>query len=629
MTNKYFIIDFDSTLVTIEALDTLADIALENNPEKEQILQQIKGITQLGMEGKMSFTKTLEKRLSLFTANKSHIEELVKLLKKNVTPSVNRNKSFFKKYSDNIYIISGGFKEYIEPIAKTLGIPSENILANNFEFSRKGEIVGFNTKNPLSQKRGKVKAVKGLGLKGEIYVIGDGYTDYEIKKYDAANYFYCFTENVRRDSVANLADREVASFDEVLYEVRLERSQSYPKSKMKVLLLENIHDVAVQRFKKEGYQVKTFSKALSEDDLIRELKDISILGIRSKTEVTKRVLDNAPKLISIGAFCIGTNQIDLDSAADKGIIVFNAPYSNTRSVVEMVIGEMIVLMRGIVDKSNKLHKSEWDKSAAGSNEIRGKTLGIVGYGNIGSQLSVVAENLGMHVLFYDLDTKLALGNAVQVKSLSQLLSKSDVVTLHVDGRPENKNLISSKEFAKMRDGAVFINLARGHVVDIPALKNAIQSGKLRGAAVDVFPKEPSSKDEEFVSELRGLSNVILTPHIGGSTQEAQLNIGEFVSDKITQYVDSGNSTFGVNFPQISLPAFQKTHRFLHVHENRSGVLAEINNILAKHKINIVGQYLKTNEKIGYVVTDVNKSYKENVVKELMSVKGTIRLRVLY
>lgn len=629
MTNKYFIIDFDSTLVTIEALDTLADIALAKNPNKELITQQIKGITHLGMEGKMSFTETLEKRLSLFTANKSDIDELVKYLKKNITPSVIRNKSFFKKYSSNVFIISGGFKDYIVPIAKNLGIPEENILANEFEFNKNGEITGFNTKNYLSQKQGKVKAIKSLELKGEIYVIGDGYTDYEIKKYNAADYFYCFTENVRRDSVANLSDKEVASFDEVLYEVRLERSQSYPKSKMKVLLLENIHDAAVQRFKKEGYKVKTFSKALSEDDLVRELKDVSVLGIRSKTEVTKRVLDNAPKLIAVGAFCIGTNQIDLETASEKGVIVFNAPYSNTRSVVEMVIGEMIVLMRGIIDKNNKLHDGEWDKSASGSNEIRGKTLGIVGYGNIGSQLSVVAENLGMNVLFYDLDTKLALGNAVQVKSLNQLLAKSDVVTLHVDGRPENKNLISTKEFAKMRDGAVFLNLARGHIVDIQALKIALQSGKLRGAAVDVFPKEPRGKDEKFESELKGLSNLILTPHIGGSTQEAQLNIGEFVSDKITQFVDTGNSTFGVNFPQISLPSFQKTHRFLHIHENRSGVLAEINGILAKHKINITGQYLKTNEKIGYVVTDVDKSYKENVIKELMSVKGTIRLRVLY
>ncbi len=628
MKNKFFIIDFDSTFVTIEALDSLAEIALKNNPQKDQILQQIKGITHLGMEGKMSFTQTLEQRLSLFSADKSHIEALVKLLKKNITPSILRNKSFFKNYAQNVYIISGGFSEYIKPIVTTLGIPTENILANEFKF-KNNEIVGFNYQNPLSQKQGKVKAVKSLKLKGEVYVIGDGYTDYEIKKHKAANYFYCFTENVRRDSVANLADREVASFDEVLYEVHLERSQSYPKSKMKVLLLENIHDVAVQKFKDEGYQVKTYNKALSEDELIKELKDVSILGIRSKTEITKRVLDNSPKLIAIGAFCIGTNQIDLDVAANKGIIVFNAPYSNTRSVVEMVIGEIIVLTRGIVDKSNMLHDGVWDKSAEGSHEIRGKTLGIIGYGNIGSQLSVVAENLGMKVLFYDLETKLALGNAEQVKSMSQLLSKSDIVTLHVDGRPENKNLISSKEFAKMRDGVVFINLARGHVVDIPALKSALESGKLRGAAVDVFPKEPRGKDEEFESELKGLPNLILTPHIGGSTQEAQLNIGEFVSDKISQYVDSGNSNFGVNFPQISLPSLHKAHRFLHIHESSPGVLAEINKILAKHNINILGQYLKTIDKIGYVVTDVNRSYKENVVNELQSVKGTIRLRVLY
>ncbi|HRN96303.1 MAG TPA: phosphoglycerate dehydrogenase [Candidatus Levybacteria bacterium] len=629
MSNKYFIIDFDSTFVTLEALDTLADIALANNPQKEQILQQIKGITQLGMEGKMSFTQTLEKRLALFITDKSHIEKLVKILKKNITPSISRNKAFFKKNGKNVYIISGGFTEYIAPIVTAFGIPEKNILANSFLFDKKGTVLGFDPKNPLSQKQGKVKAVKSLRLQGEMYVIGDGYTDYEIKKHGASDYFYCFTENVRRDSVANLADREIASFDEVLFTVHAQRAQSYPKSKMKVLLLENIHETAVKALKKEGYSVKTFAKALSEKELTTELQDVSILGIRSKTDVTANVLLHAPKLIAIGAFCIGTNQIDLEAAARKGVVVFNAPYSNTRSVVELVVGEMILLMRGIIEKNNKLHKGVWDKSATGSHEIRGKTLGIVGYGNIGSQLSVVAENLGMKVIFYDLQTKLALGNAVQVKTLTELLSKSDIVTIHVDGRKSNKNVIGQKEFAKMRDGVIFLNLARGSIVDISALKSALKTGKVGGAAIDVFPHEPAGKEEEFISELRGVQNVLLTPHVGGSTEEAQYNIGEFVSEKLMSYINTGNSMFGVNFPEISLPTFRHAHRLLHIHENTPGVLAEINNIFAKYKINIVGQYLKTNEHIGYVVTDVNKQYKENVIEELKTVKGTIRLRVLY
>lgn len=629
MDNKYFIIDFDSTFVTIEALDTLAQIALSDNPQKDQILQQIKGITQMGMEGKMSFTQTLEKRLSLFAANKSHIEALVAVLKKSVTPSIARNKAFFKKNNAHVYIISGGFREYIEPIVTAFGITPDHILANEFTYDTSGMITGFDRQQDLSKKRGKVKAVKSLKLQGEVYVIGDGYTDYEVKKHKAAHYFYCFTENVRRDSVANLANKEVASFDEVLFEVHMERAQSYPKSKMNVLLLENIHEIAVDTFKKEGYRVKTFSKALSEEELMRELKDVSILGIRSKTDVTQKALQSAPRLMAIGAFCIGTNQIDLDFAAKQGVVVFNAPYSNTRSVVELVLGEIIMLMRGISDKNEKLHAGEWDKSAVGSQEIRGKTLGIIGYGNIGSQLSVVAESLGMRVLFYDLDTKLALGNAQQVTSMRKLLSKSDIVTVHVDGRVQNTNLIGEKEFSQMRDGVIFLNLARGHVVDLSALAKAVKSGKVRGAAVDVFSKEPHGKDEKFESVLQGLPNVILTPHIGGSTQEAQYNIGQFVSEKITQYVDSGNSAFGVNFPEISVPVLQNAHRFLHIHENVPGVLAEINNILAARKINVLGQYLKTTEHIGYVVTDVNKSYKEQVIKELQSIRGTIRLRVLY
>jgi D-3-phosphoglycerate dehydrogenase len=628
MNNTYFIIDFDSTFVSIETLDMLAEIALENNPEKDAIVQQIKGITMLGMEGKLSFTESLAKRLALFSATKKHVDMVTTVARKHISPSILANKQFFKKHGDRIFIISGGFREYIAPIVTKFGIPEKNILANSFIFD--GELItGFDKKNPLAKTRGKVKAVESLNLTGEVYVLGDGYTDYEIRKHNAAQYFFCYTENVRRDSVAHLADREVASFDEVLFLIQAERAQSYPKSKMKVLLLENIHETAVTRFKNEGYIVKTFPKALSEKELIEEIGDVSILGIRSKTEVTRAVLDAAPKLMGIGAFCIGTNQIDLDASSKKGVVAFNAPYSNTRSVVELVVGEMILLARGIVEKNKNLHQGIWDKSAKNSHEIRGKTLGIIGYGNIGSQLSVVAENLGMRVLFYDVATKLALGNATQVKSLDALLSKSDFVTVHVDGRQTNTNLIGEKEFAKMKTGAIFFNLARGHVVDLDALAKAITSGKIRGAAVDVFPKEPASGDEKFVHPLQNLPNVILTPHVGGSTEEAQYNIGEFVANQLTQFVDTGDTTLSVNFPEIALSSFTKSHRLLHIHENVPGVLAAINTIFSANKINIVGQYLKTNDSIGYVVTDVNRTYNQNLIEKLKAVKGTIRLRVLY
>jgi D-3-phosphoglycerate dehydrogenase len=333
--------------------------------------------------------------------------------------------------------------------------------------------------------------------------------------------------------------------------------------------------------------------------------------------------------MAIGAFCIGTNQIDLDAATKKGVAVFNAPFSNTRSVVELAIAEMIMLIRNIVDKSNKMHKGQWDKSAKGSFEVRGKKLGIIGYGNIGAQLSVLAENLGMKVLYYDKEEKLALGNATKCKSMKELLTQSDIVTLHVDGRESNTNIIGENEFAQMKKGVIFLNLSRGHVVDVKALRENILNGKVAGCSVDVFPYEPISNDEEFISELRGLPNTILSPHIGGSTLEAQENIGNFVPGKIMDYINSGNTSNSVNFPNLTLPTLENAHRLIHIHNNVPGILAKINNVLAAHGINIVGQYLKTNEHIGYVITDINKEYDKDVIKDLRAIEHTIKFRVLY
>jgi len=375
--------------------------------------------------------------------------------------------------------------------------------------------------------------------------------------------------------------------------------------------------------------VEVYPAGLDEEELCEKIKNISVLGIRSKTTVTASVLANANRLMTIGAFCIGTNQIDLKEATKRGVAVFNAPYSNTRSVVELVIGEIILLIRNITDKSAKMHLGQWDKSAKGSFEIRGKKLGIVGYGNIGSQLSVLAESLGMKVFYYDREERLALGNATKCKSMKELLEQSDIVSLHVDGRKENTNLFSKKEFDMMKKGVIFLNLSRGHVVDIAALKQNILSGKVAGCAVDVFPHEPISNDEEFVSELRGLPNTILTPHIGGSTLEAQENIAHFVSGKFLDYINTGGTSNSVNFPNLSLPILENAHRLIHIHSNVPGILAKINQILATHGINIVGQYLKTNESIGYVITDINKEYDKEVIKELRAIEHTIKFRVLY
>ncbi|HSX08792.1 MAG TPA: phosphoglycerate dehydrogenase [Candidatus Saccharimonadales bacterium] len=444
-----------------------------------------------------------------------------------------------------------------------------------------------------------------------------------------AHTFFAFCENVQRKGVAAKADNIIKSFDELLFYYKLPRSQSYPTSKMKVLLLENINETAFEKFLEEGYKVEKIGKSLSEKELLEKIVDVSLLGIRSKTEITQKVINHANKLLAIGAFCIGTNQIDLSTAGEKGIAVFNAPYSNTRSVVELVLGEIIMLYRNVFDKSRDLHNGKWNKSAKGSFEIRGKKLGIIGYGNIGTQVSVLAENLGMQVYFYDVVEKLALGNAKKCQTLQELLEICDVITVHVDGAKTNKQLIAKNEFARMKDGVIFLNISRGHVVDIDALSAAIKIGKIAGCAVDVFPKEPKSNDEVFISPLQGMPNVILTPHIGGSTEEAQKNIGEFVSERLLDYVNTGSTTLSVNFPTLSLPAQRDTHRYIHIHDNTPGILAQINTVLAKKNVNIEGQYLKTNQQIGYVITDVNKTNDEKLIKSLTKIKGTIKVRVLY
>ena len=405
---------------------------------------------------------------------------------------------------------------------------------------------------------------------------------------------------------------------------------SYPKEKINILFLENISDVAVQHFKVGGYiNVKKLNGALSEEQLIKEIKNIHLLGIRSKTKITAKVLAAAEKLQAIGCFCIGVNQVDLKAATKKGVAVFNAPYSNTRSVAELVIGSSILLIRKIIDKNKAAHEGIWLKDATGSYELRGKTLGIIGYGNIGSQLSVLAEGLGMKVIFYDTETKLPLGNASAIKSLKEMVSKSDIISLHVPELPSTKNLINKNLLKSFKPGSILINYARGEVVELDALAKALADGHLGGAAIDVFPWEPEKNGDAFTTPLQGLSNVLLTPHIGGSTQEAQNNIGVDVSAKLFNYLERGVSFGSHTIPALSLPPQEGTHRILHIHNNVPGVLSEINTQLSKNKINILAQYLTTNEDIGYVVLDVNKNLSRNALELLKKVKETIKVRMLY
>jgi len=404
---------------------------------------------------------------------------------------------------------------------------------------------------------------------------------------------------------------------------------SYPKNKINVLLLEKVDKVAYELFNNEGYNVECMDGSLDEEELIDKIKNISILGIRSKTKISKKIIDSANKLLSIGAFCIGTNQIKLDECNNSGVIVFNAPYSNTRSVVEIVIAQMINLMRKIVTKSNDMHSGVWKKDSIDSYEIRNKIIGIVGYGNIGSQLSVICEALGMKVIYYDILDKLSIGNAKKCKSLNELLRQSDIISLHVDGRDINSKLISDNEFNLMKEKSILINYSRGNIVDVDALIKNIKNKKLMGAALDVFPEEPSNNEESFISKVKGIEEIILSPHIGGSTKEAQKNIGSYVPNKIIDFINTGNTSSSVNFPKLALPEQSESHRLIHIHKNEPGVMLEINKIISNYDINIKGQYLKTKGNIGYVITDIDSQYNKEVVSSLKNISATIKLRVLY
>ena len=407
-------------------------------------------------------------------------------------------------------------------------------------------------------------------------------------------------------------------------------TNSLAKEKIKILLLEGVHQSAVEELKAKGYTNIEYLKAsLAEEELIEKMANVHFVGIRSRSQLNENVISHAKKLVAIGCFCIGTNQVDLKAAQIAGVPVFNAPFSNTRSVAELVLGEALLLLRGIPEKSAQAHRGVWNKSAVGSVEARGKTLGIIGYGHIGTQLGIIAETLGMRVRFYDIETKLPLGNASQTPTLTALLKEADVISLHVPETLQTQNMMGAAEFDVMKQGAIFINASRGTVVDIDALAEAIKEKKIGGAAIDVFPVEPKGNDEEFVSPLRGLDNVILSPHIGGSTKEAQENIGLEVASKLAKYSDNGSTLSAVNFPEVSLPGHSGTSRLLHIHKNQAGVLTQINQAFADNNINIAAQYLQTNDQIGYVVIDVETEHSESALKALKQIDGTIRARILH
>ncbi len=624
--NRIYIFDFDSTFIQVESLDIIAEIGLSNLPDKNERLKTIADLTKSAMEGRLSYQESLQERVPLLNLSVTHIEQALSIIKQKITASFERNIDFFKKNADFIYIFSGGFIEIVWPCVQSFGIKRNHVFANRLLYDFEGNIIDYDRNNPLAQDQGKVKLAHQLKLKGDIIMIGDGYTDFEVKAAGIANTFVAFTENVKRDTVIEQADVIVDELEGLFLTCQIPYSNK--ATHKKALLLENIHPDVTHYFKNLGFEVENYRNALEGDALIEKMQGVNVLGIRSKTEITSHIIEQCPSLEAIGAFCIGTNQINLQTCSQKGIAAFNAPYSNTRSVVELALGEIILLVRQAAGQNNKLCKGQWDKSSQGAHEVRGKTLGIIGYGNIGSQLSILAESVGMRVLFYDLEDKLALGNAKACHTLEDLLNLSDVVSVHADGRKENKNLISAKEIAMMKDGVVFLNLARGSIVDIAALTEAVKSGKVAGVGIDVFPEEPHGSKAEFTTPLQQFENVFLTPHIGGSTEEAQQNIGEYVSKNLQAYICDGSSIGSVNFPQLNLPTMNHPQRIIHIHKNVPGILAKINSLFAQHECNIEGQFLKTNDDISYVITDINREIEPKMLEQLHAIKHTIRVRIL-
>lgn len=619
MNLPWLIIDFDSTFVAAESLELLGEISLAGHPDRSRRLAEIRELTDRAMAGRMPFAEALARRLALVAARAEHIGKLVAVLRQRVSPSFRRNARFLRAHAERLYVVSSGFHEYIDPVVAEFGITSGQVLANRF-VTRPDGTLGVDSANPLAADGGKVEAVRRLRLAGAAVAVGDGVSDRELADSRVCERFYAYVETVRRPEAFPGASSIVEDFDAVLNELGLSGRAK------RALLLENIHSTARDALAASDLEVEIRRDSPDRKTLGTMLDNVAFLGIRSKTQITGELLDRAPHLLAIGAYCIGVNQIDLEACTQRGIAVFNAPFSNTRSVAELALAEVILLFRNLPDKIREMHSGRWRKSAAGSHEVRGKTLGIIGYGKIGVQLSVLAEAAGMQVCYFDLKHRLALGNATRCSSLDELLGRADVISVHVDGRAGNRNLIGEAALARMQPGAIILNLSRGHVVDIEALDQALADGRVGGAALDVFPEEPASGDAPFACPLARRPNVILTPHIGGSTEEAQLDIAKYVSGRFVSYLCTGASTGSVNVPELASEQRPGTLRIAHLHENVPGMLAAIDRILAERSLNIAAQHLATTGKVGYALTDIEGLLDEATVEALGRIPHTLRSR---
>jgi len=621
------VLDFDSTIVRAETMELLAEVALRGREDADEIVARVRRVTAAGMEGRLGIAESLEQRLGLFRANRSHLPAVVRRLKAAIDPSFVAQGRLLALMRDRVLVVSSGFHECIAPVVKELGLRTDRILANRLRFGADGAILGVDPSGPLARDGGKVVALREQGIDGPIVVIGDGTTDMELGALENVSMTIAYTGSTARHAAIARAGGVASTFDGALRLAGLVRGPG-GQSRADVVLVESIHPAAAAAFAAAGHVVRLLPGSPDDETLARELPGALAIGVRSKTRIHDGLLAMAPELLAAGAYCVGTDHIDLGGCADRGVAIFNAPYANTRSVVELALGEIVMLLRRTIEASARLHAGQWAKTADGCHEVRGRRLGIIGYGSIGSQLSVLAEALGMDVIYHDVAERLALGNARPVESLDELLRTADVVTLHVDGRPGNRNLVGDREFRKMRDGAIFLNLSRGGVVDLKALAKHLRSGKIGGAAIDVYPEEPADGKQPFASELCGMANVILTPHVGGSTLEAQQRIAEQVSARLIDFLRDGRTVGSVNFPAVDVPPLAAGRRLVHVHHNRPGAMAGLNGVYARHRINIVGQHLNTNDRIGYAVTDVERSGGREVEGELAKAKHTIRFRVL-
>lgn len=640
------IFDFDSTIINAEGVDLILQHALQRADEqnRRERMQKLYDLTCLATIGEIALGDALHQRFALAEVTRADIEAVAAGIVETINPKVSETFAALQAAGKRIFVFSSSFDELVRPVTRMLHVDDDHVFTNQLIYDFSGRVIGFNEKNPLFLSVGKgflAEQLKNDGrLPGATAVVGDGTSDLSIRRNNVAQMFVFFAGPRPHEEIRRQADFTIDRFDHLLplffseQELSNERINVLYKlngiepqiERPAILLLENIHEEAVKKFKGVGKHLQTQKGALQAADLIRQADGIQVLGIRSQTQVDASVIAGLPGLWVIGAFCIGTNQVDLQAAANAGIPVFNAPYSNTRSVAELVVGEIIMLMRRVFEKSQAAHQGQWMKSAVGCTEIRGKTVGIVGYGHIGSQVSVLLENLGMSVLFHDIVDKLPLGNARKADHLDELLSSADVVTLHVPDTPETRGMIGRQQLQQMRPGSFLINSSRGQVVDLPALRQALDAGHIGGAAIDVFPQEPNQPNDHFQSPLQGSRNVILTPHVGGSTLEAQVNIANYVSDKLLRFLHTGATAGSINFPEVEMPRVPNTHRILHIHHNVPGVLAKINIVFARRNINVEGQMLQTRGNIGYLVVDVDQQVSDQVLDLMGHITETIKVR---